>query len=57
MLIPGNDVLLIFFTLLALLALCAAVAPSILSFSDMRAPLRIRKKTPRAEYKSKRVKD
>ena len=49
MLIPGNDVLLIFFTLLALLALCAAVAPSILSFSDMRAPLRIRKKTPRAE--------
>ena len=41
--------LLIFFTLVTLLALCAAVAPSILTISDMRAPLRIRKKTPRAE--------
>ena len=36
MLIPGGDALLIFFTLLVLLALCVAVAPSVLAPPDLR---------------------
>jgi hypothetical protein len=48
MLISGNDALLIFFTLITLLALCVAVAPAILVPADMRVPP-TRRKTPRAE--------
>lgn len=48
MLIPVTDAALIFFTLIVLLALCVAVAPTIIAPHELRARARP-KRTPRAD--------